>query len=77
MSWKVRSPNKMVVLGIVLIIIFFVILLLFPYFMSFSPSKAELLIFILLTVFPLELGLFSIFEVKVIQAVAVFLVLVL
>ena len=67
----------MVVLGIVLIIIFFVILLLFPYFMSFSPSKAELLIFILLTVFPLELGLFSIFEVKVIQAVAVFLVLVL
>jgi len=65
----------MVILGVVFIIIFFIILSLFPYVMSFSPSFLEFWVYLLLILFVLELGFFSIFEVKIKQAIVVFLVI--
>jgi len=75
MTWQVRSSNKMLILGIVFIIIFFVIMLLFPNFMSLSPNMVGIWLYTLLMVFALELGFFSIFVVKIKQAIAAFLVI--
>jgi hypothetical protein len=70
MAWKVRSSNKMLILGMVFFGIGFTLITLFPTFMSFYPSNRIVgwSWAILVSIF-FELGLFSIIVVKIRDAI--------
>jgi hypothetical protein len=63
----------MLVLGIVFFIIGLALMALFPTFMTFSPDRFVILLYVLLMALPFGLGLFSIIVVKKRDVVTAFI----
>jgi len=78
MAWKVRSSNRMLILGTILIIIGFILIALFPTFLSFSPSsRLAGWFWAILIMLSFELGIFSILVIRtkgIVKALALSLI---
>jgi hypothetical protein len=72
MTWQVRRSNKMLILGVILIIGSFALMTFFLEYVPFFPSdRFTIWLYTLLVVLIFELGFFSILAIKIKQIVAV------